>query len=288
MRCLPPRLSAVLKSETADNICEIRITAERNCFVVRNGSCGDTGIFVSQKEIAQTAEALCRGSLYAAQSAMVKGYITVPGGHRIGICGRAVSENGRITHITDISALCIRISRSVHGCADKIVPYLKSGSLPHSALIVSPPGCGKTTILRDAARQLGGSFKICIIDERSEIAAANGGIPLHDVGAMTCVMDAMPKSEGISIALRTMSPQIIITDETGSAAEEEAIYRLVNCGAKIITSAHGYDERDVLRRPFLGKLIEDGIFERIFVLSNRRGIGTVEKIISDGRVVCRD
>lgn len=181
--------------------------------------------------------------------------------------------------------MCIRISRAVLGCADKIVPHLSDFGIPRSALIVSPPGCGKTTILRDAARQLGKRFKICIVDERSEIAASSGGLPSHDVGIMTCVMDAMPKSEGISVAVRTMSPQIIITDETGSAAEEEAIYQLINCGAKIITTAHGYDERDVMRRPFLGKLIRDGIFERIIVLSCSRGIGTVEKIISDGRVV---
>ena len=261
------------------------MSAEKNCFIIRNGVIRDTGIYVSQSDIARTADALCHGSLYAAQSAMVKGYITVSGGHRIGICGRAVTEGGRVTHISDISAMCIRISRAVLGCADKIVPHLSDFGIPRSALIVSPPGCGKTTILRDAARQLGKRFKICIVDERSEIAASCGGIPSHDVGAMTCVMDSMPKSEGISIAVRTMSPQIIITDETGSAAEEEAIYQLINCGAKIITTAHGYDERDVMRRPFLGKLIKDGVFERIFVLSCSRGIGTVEKIISDGRVV---
>ena len=124
---------------------------------------------------------------------------------------------------------------------------------------------------------------MCIADERSEIAASRDGVPTHDVGRFTAVMDSVPKGEGMMMLLRTMSPEVIITDETGTDSEERAISELINCGIKIITSAHGYSERDVMRRRHLRNLIEDGIFERIIILGKLRGEITVEKIISDGR-----
>lgn len=266
---------------------EIRIAAQKNVVVQKNAMLMELQIKISSQELLKIVESMCRGSLYAMQTSLVKGYLTLGGGHRVGVCGRVVCEKGNIVHMTDISAMCIRISREVIGAADSIMSYLECDGRLYNTLIISPPGCGKTTMLRDVARQLGNSHKVCIADERSEIAACRNGIPMHNIGRFGCVMDAVPKGEGISMLLRTMSPEIIITDETGSPEEEAAICEMINCGVKIITTAHGYSDRDVRKRKYLGSLIENGIFERIIVLGNSKGIATVEKIISDGRVIRR-
>lgn len=266
---------------------EIRITAQKNVVVQKNGMLMELQMKISSQELLKIVESMCRGSLYAVQTSLVKGYLTIGGGHRIGVCGRVVCEKGNIVHMTDISAMCIRVSREVIGAADGIMSYLECDGRLYNTLIISPPGCGKTTMLRDVARQLGNSHKVCIADERSEIAACRNGIPMHNIGRFSCVMDAVPKGEGISMLLRTMSPEIIVTDETGTPEEEAAICEMINCGVKIITTAHGYSDRDVRKRKYLGSLIENGIFERIIVLGNSKGIATVEKIISDGRVIRR-
>ena len=253
-RHFPVNLTETILLMGTEDMQEIRIIAEKNAAVQKSGILLDTGVRISREELRRIVDSMCRGSLYAMTS-LVKGFITLAGGHRVGICGRAVTENGVITHMTDISSLCIRISREIIGAADPIMEYLECNGRIYNVLIISPPGGGKTTLLRDIARQMGNRHKVCIVDERSEIAACKEGIPYHDVGRFTSVMDAVPKAEGIQMLLRTMSPEIIITDETGSEEEEKAIYKTINCGAKIITSAHGYSEKDLLERDFFGRLI---------------------------------
>ena len=284
-RYFPVNLTETLLIMGTKDMQEIRIAAERNAVVQKNGILLDTGVHIGKETLKKILDSMCRGSLYAMQTSLVEGYITLAGGHRVGVCGRTVTENSVITHMADISAICIRISREIIGAANEIMEYLECRGRLYNTLIISPPGCGKTTVLRDIARQLGNKRKVCIADERSEIAACRGGIPTHDVGKYTCVMDAVPKAEGIRMLLRTMSPEVIVTDETGSEEEERAIYHLINCGAKIITTAHGYSEKDLENRKYLGRLIGQGIFERIIVLSSRNKVATVEKIITDGRVM---
>ena len=283
----PPSLTETLLIMGTKDMQEIRIVADKNAATVKSGVLLDTGVKISCEMLRKIVDSMCRGSLYAMQQYLSQGFLTLPGGHRVGVCGRCVTENGQITHMTDISAICLRISRAVPGAADGIMEYLEYRGRLYNALIISPPGCGKTTILRDASRQLGNRYKVCIADERSEIAACRNGVPCHDVGRFTCVIDSVPKAQGIMMLLRTMAPEVIVTDETGSFEEEEAIHRLINCGVKIITTAHGYSEKDISGRTCFGSLIEKGIFERIIVLSNRLGIATVEKIITDGKVMRR-
>ncbi len=284
-RYFPPELTEKILIMGTDNLQEIRLAAGQFCVIQKNGVLIDTGVFISAGELKKIAESMCRGSIYAMQTSLVSGYITLGGGHRVGVCGKTVTENGRITHMTDISAMCIRISREVKGAADNIMEHLYCNGKIYNTLIISPPGCGKTTVLRDVARQIGNRRKVCIADERSEIAAVKDAKASYDVGKYTVVMDSVPKAQGIMMLLRTMSPEAIVTDETGSAEENRAISEVINSGAKIITTAHGYSEKDVMRRKYLGQIIEDGIFERIIVLSGRHGPATLEKIITDGRVI---
>ncbi|MEE0867406.1 MAG: AAA family ATPase [Clostridia bacterium] len=275
---LPAELTEALFFLGTEDLCEIRIMEDKSCAVMKGNKLTDTGIYISKAQLKKIVETMCRGSVYAAQPTLVKGFITLEGGHRVGVCAKAVCENGEVTHMTDISALCIRISREIIGAAKGIIPHIEELGRIRNTLIISPPGCGKTTVLRDIARTLGEKHKVCIADERMEIASGN-------VGKFTCVMSAVPKAQGISMLIRTMSPEVVITDETGSVQEEQAIYELINSGVKIITTAHGYSEHDILRRECLGKLIENGVFEKIIVLSSRKGPGTVEKIISGGRAL---
>ncbi len=286
-RYFPAELTEKILLHGTGDLQEIRMISGKNCVVQKSGVLKELDFVAEPERLNKIVEAMCRGSVYAMQTSLRKGYIPLLGGHRVGVCGKTVTENGQITHLTDISAICIRISREIKGAADEIMEFLCCNGKLYNTLIISPPGCGKTTVLRDVARQLGNKYKVCIADERSEIAASRSGRHGHDVGKYTAVMDAVPKAEGIMMLLRTMSPEIIITDETGREDEERAISELINCGAKIITTAHGYSERDVCRRKYLGKMIEEGIFERIIVLSGRCGPATLEKIISDGRVIRR-
>ena len=283
----PIKLTEALKCTDNEKIQEIRIIAERNCVLLKGGKLCETNVHISAKDVTTIVEMMCRGSLYAMQSSLSNGFFTIEGGHRVGVCGKVSCENGKITHMSDISALCVRISREIIGAADNIMEYIECKDRVYNTLIISPPGSGKTTILRDIARNIGNRKKVCIVDERSEIAACTGGVAQNDVGKFTCVLDRAPKTEGMRILLRTMAPDVIITDETGGENEEQAIYEIINCGIKIITTIHGYNERDILRRQYFGKLMEMGIFERIIILSSRKGPATIEKIITDGRVIYR-
>ena len=287
LRFLPNEISGAIRFFNENDIQEIRIIAECSCTALVRGRLCDTGVKVSKAQLSKIIADMCRGSMYAVQPSLVRGYLTLAGGHRVGVCGNVTVENGSVKYMGDISAVCIRIAREVKGVADKFINTIESGGRLFNTLIISPPGCGKTTVLRDIARNLGNRYRVCIADERSEIAACEGGICKNDVGKYTCVLDGVPKGVGIEMLLRTMSPEVIITDETGSVEEERAIYQIINCGAKIITSVHGYSEKDVSRRKYIGSLIENGVFERIIVLSARCGPATVEKIISDGRVIAR-
>lgn len=223
-------------------------------------------------------------SIYAFDEEIKNGYITLKGGHRVGMAGKAVLENGKIKTLNYINSFNIRISREVIGAADKAMKYITCENQVFHTLILSPPQMGKTTLLRDVARKLSDGFpgfrgvKVVIVDERSEIAGCFRGIPQRQVGVRTDVLDGCPKALGIMMAIRSLSPRVIITDEIGRPEDATAVEEALNAGIKIIASAHASDLSDALTRPFLSGLLSKKIFERIIVLGNSLGVGTMEKI----------
>jgi stage III sporulation protein AA len=244
---------------------------------------------VRQYDILKTLELMSRFSIYAYQDEIKNGYLTLKGGHRVGITGKVVIENERVVNVKDISGMNIRISREVTGCADRVIRHIVNGKCDiFNTLIVSPPQCGKTTLLRDIARVLSNGvkehdfngIKTGIVDERSEIAACYRGVPQNDVGIRTDVLDGCPKKIGMEILLRAMSPAVIITDEIGSCGDMEAIMKVINAGVKIIASAHGYNISELKSRQEVLEMIRHNVFQKYIVLGKSKGPGTVEEIIN--------
>ena len=285
---LPLKVNEIIRKPgaMAERITEIRLKKDGPVTVItdklyyiseKGGLTQNTGscLRMNMTEFNETVDKMSRRSVYAVQNELRQGYITLEGGHRVGVCGKTVIENGKIIQLSDISSLNLRIAREVRGCAQGVIDSV----IMKNTLIISPPACGKTTFLRDIARMLSERMhKVGIVDERGEIAAVHKGKAGLDVGVNTDVYTNCPKSEGITMLLRSMSPDVIITDEIGSHADEEALFSSVNAGVKIVCSVHGYDREDVLRRGLLRSLMQQNIFETVIVLSRRNGPGTVERV----------
>lgn len=227
-------------------------------------------------ELSRIFEMMCKNSIYAWQDEIANGFLTLRGGHRVGISGKAIYKNSDVYSIRDISGLNIRIARQVMGAGDSFIQEIIKDKQFISTLIVSPPGFGKTTVLRDLVRQMSNGVddvkgvNISLIDERSEIAAVFNGIPQNDIGIRTDVMDGISKYDGINMMVRSMGPEFIATDEIGTKEDVEAILYAVNSGVKILATAHGNDMEDLMRRSELASVIKKGIFEKIIFLNKER------------------
>lgn len=223
---------------------------------------------------------LCSYSVHSHIHSIINGFVTVQGGHRVGICGTAVTDsNGNITSVRDISSLNIRISREKKGCSDGLYGKLFSEGL-QSVIIAGAPMSGKTTILRDLVRKISDSektYKVCVVDERQEIAAMNAGFCQRDVGVNTDVFDLFPKANAVDNAVRTMSPDIIAMDELCRDEEIDAISLAVNSGVKFIVTVHASDYTEILTRPQIKRLLRAYSFEKLVLLSSSK-VGTVEGI----------
>ncbi|MBO4384179.1 MAG: stage III sporulation protein AA [Clostridia bacterium] len=216
-------------------------------------------------------ERLCAHCVYAHEDELKQGFIAYEGGYRIGVCGKAVSEGGKLLRLSDISSFNIRAANEVIGCSKDAVGFILENGTPLSTLIVAKPGGGKTTILRDIARCLSDGvssppFKVCIADERGELAGCAGGIPTYDVGIRTDVIELAPKADSIMMFIRTMNPDVIVTDEIGSDKDAAAVMEAAACGVCVIASSHARNRDELtLREPVRG-LIESGVFKRILLL----------------------
>ncbi|WP_372629707.1 stage III sporulation protein AA [Cohnella sp.] len=230
-------------------------------------------------------ERITNHSIYAAEEELRRGYVTVAGGHRIGLAGRAVLDGGAVSHLKDIAGFNVRIARARAGFGGHVLPGLldvQARTIRHT-LIVSPPQQGKTTLIRDLARCISygtwhhpaargwGSRKVGIVDERSEIAASERGVPTFDLGPRCDVLDACPKAEGMMMMLRSMSPEVLVVDEIGRPEDAEAIREAIHAGVRVLATAHAADMADVLARPALGRLAAEGAFGAYVFLSKSGG-----------------
>ncbi len=232
------------------------------------------GYIFSQSDADSMWIRLCDGSPYSTVKNQKQGYITVDG-NRVGFTGKFNSVNGEISHIEKVSSFCVRIMHEKKGCANKIYKFLYENNELLNTLIVSPPGCGKTTLLRDVTRLV--SFdgnSVCLVDERDEIAAINGGIPTLDVGKRTDVYSGIDKENAIENMIRSMKPDVVVLDEIADN-EAEIIKKAKTKGIKLIATAHGTSMEDIAHLK--------NIFECYVFLSNRFGVGTVEKVQSKSK-----
>ncbi len=273
----------------------IMIYGNKETFITEDAKLVTTpqkAIRITKSEIRETMEYISNYSLYAFEDEIKQGFITINGGHRIGITGKTIIEDDAIKGMKHISFINIRLAHQVKGCADRVLPYLidkKTDGIYHT-LIISPPRCGKTTLLRDLIRQISNGSEylsgrsIGVVDERSEIGACYMGTPQNELGIRTDILDCCPKAKGMMMLIRSMSPQVIAVDEIGSKEDLDAIDYVIGCGCKIIATVHGSSIEDIRNKPILGDLVKKKLFERYVILSNRSEIGHLDEIYdTDGK-----
>lgn len=242
----------------------------------------------TEMNVAKSFQILSNYSIYAIEEELKNGFLTIKGGHRVGVSGKVVYGKNGLETIKDISSLNVRIAREKIGVSNDIMKYIiKRPNTIYHTLIVSPPQCGKTTLLRDIIRNLSNGMpkykfrgiKIGLVDERSEIASLYNGQPQNNIGIRTDVLDGCKKYDGMVLLIRSMSPHIIATDELGDEKDIKAIHEALKAGVKVIATVHGEGIEDLKTKPNLKEIINEKIFERIFILDNSQGVGTIRKIL---------
>ncbi len=302
---LPPRLRRLLSpvwQSVGGSVEEIRIvqgqpiivrTATGEWFVAPWGVADDLAAAVTADEsmIHELLDAATRSSVYAVQDAMRAGYLTLPGGHRVGLAGEAQTQEGDVVGFRHVTGFNIRINREVRGACR---PLLKALVRPDggiwSTLVISPPGGGKTTLLRDLIRALSYGepefglkpHRVGVADERGELAGGYRGLPQNDLGPRADVIDQCPKRHALAMLVRAMGPEVVVTDEIGHPLDAAAVLDAVAAGVALVCSAHGSSLADLKKRPTLRPLLEQEAFQRVVVLSRRRGPGTIERVVSWG------
>lgn len=242
---------------------------------------------ITKQELTEALEYISQYSFYAFEQEVKQGFLTIEGGHRIGLSGKTVLEHGKVKTMTYISSMNIRVAHEVKGCAEGLIPYLvKHKRLCHS-LIIAPPRCGKTTVLRDLIRIVSNGAKdvkgatVGVVDERSEIGGCYMGVAQNELGIRTDIMDCCPKEEGMLMLIRSMAPEVLAVDEIGTKDEVRAVEYAMHCGCKLLASIHGESFEEIKRRPYIAEMIAQKRFERYIVLENREHAGSVREILDE-------
>lgn len=257
--------------------------------------CREKDVWLEERATAEDIEEMLtfisKYSIYAYEEEIRQGFLTIDGGHRIGFAGQVRLSEGKISHMVNIRFLNIRVAREKKGCARELLPWIYREGEFYNTLLISPPGVGKTTYLRDCIRQISGEKqggkKICVIDERSEIASCHLGIPQNDLGVRTDVIDGCPKSEGMLLALRSMSPDIIAVDELGGEEDVAVLRQIALSGCQIFGTVHGKELADIERKQALRTCCEEQLFGRyIFLKKDDRGRRSFTVFDQELRNIC--
>ena len=260
---------------------EIRIRAGCPIFVRVNGNEVRLNGYADSRLIRELMELFANHSLYAYEEEIRQGYMTIEGGHRVGISGKAVLDGRQIRTIKDISGLNIRLAHEWKGCAELVLPWLYQNGEIQNTLFISPPGGGKTTILREVIRNVsdGTSYDkgraVSVVDERSELGSCLRGIPQCDLGQRTDIMDGCPKALGMTMMIRSMGPEVLAADEIGAREDLEALRDALRSGVKILVTAHGDSVEDIQKKQVLCEMVEERMFGRYVVLGAKPHPGTV-------------
>ena len=295
IKFLPRQIRNILISDKIDlnKIQEIRIRTGKPVMVLDEkgeiilNEFSNNVHFASEADLREMLEYISNYSLYAYDEEMRQGFITIEGGHRIGLCGQVIVENGKIKNLRYISSVNVRIAHEVKGCADEILPYLIEDRKALHTLIISPPRCGKTTMLRDIIRQISDGNEyikgqtVGVVDERSEIGGCYRGVSQNQLGIRTDILDGCPKAEGMLMLIRSMGPEVIAVDEIGTREDVHAVDYAMHCGCKMIATVHGKSLEEIKDKPVLGELVKERRFESYILLSNKRGVGSVEAIYDE-------
>ncbi|PLT29162.1 stage III sporulation protein AA [Peribacillus deserti] len=275
----------VLPEAVQDCMEEIRVRIARPLEIMAGGEPHFLPYVVTYEDSDQLLNALSQFSLYTIEEELRRGYVTIEGGHRVGLAGKVVLENSSVKAIRDISSFNIRIARQKIGAAERLVPLLFDGSWKHT-LLIGAPQTGKTTLLRDIARIVSsgmdskgiGSRKVGIVDERSEIAGCVRGIPQLELGPRVDILDSCPKAEGMMMLIRSMSPDVLVVDEIGRKEDTEAVLEAANAGIKLIITTHGNSLEEIRKRPIIQRILDEHIFERFVEVTRGAAPGTISTV----------
>ena len=224
---------------------------------------------VTAQELRETLSRAARYSVHSYAESLKNGFVTLGGGHRLGVCGTVAEENGQVVGVRGLASLNLRIARQFTGLAAQIVPWIGDGA-PQSVLLLSPPGLGKTTLLREWVRLISDKgYTVAVADERSEIAALADGVPQFDVGRCTDVMEGCDKKQAALMLLKTLSPALLAFDEITAPADVEAVSLCAHCGTAVVASAHAANVDDLRQRPLYRALLELGVFGRAVVITRK-------------------
>ncbi|MEN2464730.1 stage III sporulation protein AA [Ornithinibacillus sp. JPR2-1] len=290
LRLFPTEIQTVLRSKIGKRwnmVQEIRVRLNQPIELIF-----DQGVeWVTQARPNKTdnvfiVNQLSEFSLYRMEDELREGYITIEGGHRVGLAGKVNTVHGMVKAIQYITFFNIRIAKQKIGVGKQVMPYLyENGFL--NTLFVGSPQSGKTTLIRDVIRIISSGWnhilpkKVGVVDERSEIAACLKGVPQHDLGRRTDVLDACPKAEGMMMLIRSMSPEILVVDEIGSDKDVQALTNAINAGVTVICTIHGQTLEELKKRPSILPLLEKKVFRRVVLLKGQSAPGTIQSIFDE-------